>query len=104
MGRAGIKLRYSITKRSGFLITPNGSGMSIPTDLFQQIEPHAGTQHAVILAYLREGNSMTGLDGLRICGSFKLASRISELRDQGHQIKGEMIALPNGKHVMRYWL
>jgi hypothetical protein len=47
---------------------------------------------------------MTPLDGLRIAGTMKLATRIGELIRDGHPIVKEWLDLPNGKRVMSYRL
>lgn len=62
------------------------------------------TQHQAILEILENGNSLTGLDALVLCGTMKLASRISELRRLGYNIKDEYIKVDSGKHVKIYWM
>lgn len=63
------------------------------------------SQNQAILDYLRAGNSLTGLDALRLFGTMKLASRISELRDEGIVIKDEIIHNEQtGKHYKKYWI
>ena len=47
---------------------------------------------------------MTPLDGLRVAGTMKLATRIGELIKAGHPIIKEWLPLPNGKRVMSYRL
>ena len=47
---------------------------------------------------------ITAIDALREAGCFRLAARISDLREAGYDIKSEMIALDNGKRVARYTL
>ena len=37
-------------------------------------------------------------------GCFRLAARIRDLKDAGHQITAQMIESPNGKHFARYEL
>jgi hypothetical protein len=73
-------------------------------DLFIPTEPKPNTQHYQILEYLRRGNRLTGLDALKIVGTMKLASRISELKRMGHYIKSETIKVDSGKHVKIYWI
>ena len=73
-------------------------------DLFEIKEPKVGTQHFDILRSLRSGYKLTGLDALKVCGTMKLASRVSELKRMGHQIKSEMVRGDNGKHFMKYWI
>ena len=78
--------------------------MPIQIDLFSNTEPHPGTQHYQILRYLRGGYKLSGLDALKICGSMKLASRVSELKRMGHKIHSEIVHGDNGKHFCRYWI
>lgn len=49
-------------------------------------------QSEAILEYLKEGNKITPLDALDRFGCFRLASRISDLKKQGYNIKMEMIS------------
>ena len=44
------------------------------------------SQNKLILAHLKEGNSLTALDALQNYGCFRLASRINDLKNQGHAI------------------
>jgi len=57
-----------------------------------------------ILARLKEGRSVTAMDALNGCGCFRLAARIKDLREAGHNIVTTDYELPNGKHVARYYL
>ena len=47
---------------------------------------------------------ITAIDALNEAGSFRLAARISDLRDQGHAITSTMEGTPNGKRIARYRL
>ncbi len=63
------------------------------------------SQNIAILEYLKSGHSLTGLDALKLFGTMKLASRISELKDEGHNILDETIHdTKTGKHYKKYWL
>ena len=44
------------------------------------------TQCAAILAHLEAGNTITPLEAYALCGTLALHSRISELREQFHDI------------------
>jgi len=44
------------------------------------------TQYDRILEMLEAGESLTALDALREIGCFRLAARIGELREDGHDI------------------
>lgn len=48
-----------------------------------------------ILAYMRDFGSITQLEALRDLGVMRLASRISEMKKGGVQIKDERVALKN---------
>jgi hypothetical protein len=47
---------------------------------------------------------VTALDALQIVGSFRLAARILELRDEGHDIVTRWETTPTGKRCARYVL
>ncbi len=44
------------------------------------------TQTEAILAHLETGESITPMDALNLFGCFRLAARIKDLRDAGHNI------------------
>jgi hypothetical protein len=56
-----------------------------------------------IVDYLKNGGTLTSLDALRMFGCFRLASRISEIK-QHHRIETEMIKTDSGKTVAQYRL
>ena len=60
------------------------------------------SQQDAILEYLKAGNSLTGLESLERFKCWRLASRISQLKKEGHNIEKQMIELPSGKHVAEY--
>lgn len=62
------------------------------------------TQRKKILEHLSQGFIMTPLDGLRVAGTMKLATRIGELIRAGYPIEKEWLPLPDGKKVMSYRL
>ncbi len=45
----------------------------------------------MILAFLRRGKWITPLKALYDLGIYRLAARIRDLKDQGHNIKSEMV-------------
>lgn len=55
-----------------------------------------------ILAMLKQG-PVTAIDALNKAGCFRLAARIGELRQQGHNIVTEKIEV-NNKHIAQYIL
>lgn len=61
------------------------------------------SQNTQILEMLNRG-PVTAMDALRDCNCFRLAARIKDLRDAGHDITTNNITLPNGKVVAQYQL
>jgi len=62
------------------------------------------SQCSDILDHLKTVGPLTAMDALQLFGCFRLASRINDLRQAGHDIETTDIALPNGKHVAQYTL
>lgn len=66
------------------------------------------TQNERILWYMTNYGGITQLEALRDLGVMRLASRISDLRKAGHDIKSETITVKNRFkeecHVSRYSL
>ena len=62
------------------------------------------TQCQAILAHLQAGNTITPAEAYALCGTLACHSRIAELREQGHDIRCELVRTPSGKHVGRYSL
>ena len=62
------------------------------------------SQRSAILALLLQGNSLTSLDALNYVGCFRLAARISELRNQfNYPIKGRWVT-SGEKRFMEYYI
>lgn len=63
-------------------------------------------QTAAVLKLLcaRGDAGVTTLEALRAVGTFRLAARIAELRDDGHIIRSTTVKTPEGAHVARYTL
>lgn len=61
-----------------------------------------------ILFYLRHFGSITQLQALRDLGIMRLASRMSDLRKQGFNIKSETVAVKNSMeetcYIKRYFI
>ena len=55
-----------------------------------------------ILEHLKSGESITQMDALMLFGCFRLASRINELRDQGHDIETRTKRTTTGKQIAEY--
>ena len=53
------------------------------------------TQNVKILDYISEFGSITQIQALQDLGCMRLASRISDLRRQGHNIISETVAVKN---------
>lgn len=65
----------------------------------------AQTQNQKIKEYLENGHKLTSLEALNLFGCFRLASRISDLKKQGMNIKTEMVTDSNtGKQYASYSL
>lgn len=65
----------------------------------------AQTQNQRIKEYLENGHKLTPLEALNLFGCFRLASRISDLKKQGMNIKTEMVTDVNtGKQYASYSL
>jgi hypothetical protein len=64
------------------------------------------SQSEQILDWLKAGHSLTALEALERFKCFRLAARIGELKEtpDGREIKSEMVFVPSGKKVARYWL
>lgn len=63
-----------------------------------------GSQRVRILAYLKHGKHLTSLDALKKFQCMRLASRIYDLHEAGHNIHCDKIKTPTGKLVAEYWL
>lgn len=48
-----------------------------------------------VLAYIREFGGITQLEAIRDLAVMRLASRVSDLKRQGYNITGEMVAVKN---------
>jgi len=62
------------------------------------------SQCEAILQHLQAGNTLTPAQAYALCGTLACHSRISELRQQGHDIHCELIPVPSGKRVGCYSL
>jgi hypothetical protein len=51
-----------------------------------------------------EQRPLTAIEALEGCGCFRLAARIKDLRQQGHDIQTKSLIMPNGKIVAQYTL
>jgi len=62
------------------------------------------SQSAAILNFLESGGSLTPLEALEKFKCFRLAARINDLRESGHDIQTEMFRDENGKKFAVYSL
>ena len=66
------------------------------------------TQAQRVLEYIKEFGSITQIEALKDLGVMRLASRISNLKDMGYDIKSEVVSVKNryGEkcYIKRYWL
>ncbi len=60
------------------------------------------SQNKQILSALENGQRLTAIDILYQFQSLRASGRIFDLRQQGHDIKTQMISLGNGKRVAQY--
>ena len=62
------------------------------------------SQNKLIKAYLEKGNSITAIDALERFKCFRLASRITDLKNSGVPIDIQFIEVESGKKVKEYWI
>lgn len=62
------------------------------------------SQNAAILSHLKNIGPITPMEALDKYGCFRLAARIYELRQKGHDISMLKIQVGNNKYVARYTL
>ena len=61
------------------------------------------SQKSAILSHLKSKKTITPLQALELFGCFRLAARISELRESGHLIETETVH-QGDKHYAKYRL
>ena len=62
------------------------------------------TQNQKILRHLRDGKAITPLEALGLFGVYRLAARIGELRNAGHNIETTYKYDDNGRNYASYSL
>jgi hypothetical protein len=62
------------------------------------------TQTNAILKHMQDGNGITPMDALELCGCFRLSARIADLKKRGYEIITEKVKVDGGKYVARYHL
>ena len=62
------------------------------------------SQSAKVLYYLQNYGSLTAIQALELFACFRLAARINDLKEAGHDIQTEMKRQKNGKKIAVYSL
>ena len=62
------------------------------------------TQADQILEYLKQGHSITPLEGLQLFGTLRLGARCFDLRKAGYDVRSRLIKTASGKRVAQYCL
>lgn len=62
------------------------------------------TQSAKVLYHLENYGSLTAIEALELFACFRLAARINDLKEAGHDIQMEMKKMKNGKKIAVYSL
>lgn len=62
------------------------------------------TERVLDLLRSRGRAGVTALDALSVVGSFRLAARIKDLREGGHDIETQIVVTPTRKRIARYVL
>ena len=57
-----------------------------------------------ILLWLKSGKRITAIEALENFGCFRLAARISDLREDGHNIVTDRVETHSGSHIAEYRL
>ena len=66
--------------------------------------PKTTSQSAKVLYHLQNYGSLTAIEALALFACFRLAARINDLKEQGHDIQMEMKKMKNGKRIAVYSL
>lgn len=53
---------------------------------------------------MQDGNGITPMDALRLCGCCRLSARIADIKKKGYSIVTEKVKVEGGKWVARYSL
>lgn len=62
------------------------------------------TQKSVVRQHLLDGNSITPLEALNLCGSLRLSAIVFRLREEGLPVVTEKIQVSPKKRVAQYYL
>ena len=66
--------------------------------------PKTTSQRAKVLYHLENYGSLTAIEALELFACFRLAARINDLKEAGHNIQMEMKKMKNGKKIAVYSL
>ena len=61
------------------------------------------SQNKIIKAHLESGKTITAIEALTEYQCFRLASRISDLKQSGYPVDKTMVQLANGKRIAKYY-
>ena len=62
------------------------------------------TQNELILLDLKCGKKITQIDAYNRYNCTRLAARVKDLKNDGHNIKTKMISTPSNKGVAQYYM
>tara|TARA_Y100000592_G_scaffold19031_1_gene29138 strand:- start:1414 stop:1614 length:201 start_codon:yes stop_codon:yes gene_type:complete len=62
------------------------------------------SQNKLIKKHLEDGHTITAIEALEMFKCFRLASRISDLKQAGCVIDSQFIEVESGKKVKEYWI
>ena len=62
------------------------------------------SQSAKVLYHLQNYGPLTAIEALELFACFRLAARINDLKEAGHNIETEMVIQKNGKKIAVYSL
>ena len=62
------------------------------------------SQNKLIKKHLDDGHTITAIEALERFKCFRLASRISDLKQSGSVIDSQFIEVESGKKVKEYWI
>ena len=66
--------------------------------------PKTTSQSAKVLYHLENYGSLTAIEALELFACFRLAARINDLKEAGHNIQMVMKKMKNGKKIALYSL
>jgi len=62
------------------------------------------SQNNQIAQHLKEGKTLTALEALKNFGTLRLAARIHDLKEQGHNVETRIVSTLSGKRIAQYSL